>query len=234
MVSYEAGADFVAGWCSGGAAVIPCQPIDTILTRLQAGAPLFGQKTVASNHTTQQAKIFSVGFISSLWRGSIPMIRAVPVQNALMMSGYGIGKHLNEEHDADKVLLGVFVGGCLGGVIQSFLMSPIELIKVKQQVIGNSIVVTTSDVAREVFFLNNNRNAWRGLRARLLRDGIPHGVWFASYEYAKVYLEEENKTLLSSSKLLHDKLTIPLLLGSFAATMAWIVGYPLDLIKTKI
>jgi len=235
MISNEAWVDFVAGWCSGGAAVIACQPIDTILTRLQAGAPLLGQATAASSLTTLRPRISNFGVVSSLWRGSYAMVGAVPVQNALLMSGYGVGKRWSEEHAPDKVLFGVFVGGCFGGVLQSFLMSPVELIKVKQQVTGDSVVVATSNVARGIFSPSNKRGAWRGLGATLLRDGIPHGVWFASYEYAKNYLEEENRKVSSpSSKTLHDELTIPLLSGSFAATTAWIVGYPFDLIKTRI
>mmetsp|Transcript_20842 Transcript_20842/g.43506 ORF Transcript_20842/g.43506 Transcript_20842/m.43506 type:complete len:123 (+) Transcript_20842:167-535(+) len=66
-----------------------------------------------------------------------------------------------------------------------------------------------------------------------MRDGIPHGVWFASYEYAKTELtcyrlrEKESKTA-------EDDIAIPMISGAFAATTAWVVGYPADLIKTRI
>lgn len=96
-----------------------------------------------------------------------------------------------------------------------------------QQVVGKDVVAATSSVARG--FLSSS-GAWRGLGATLLRDGIPHGVWFASYEYAKSHLEENRKGTAQKG----DTVTIPLVSGAFAATVAWTVGYPFDLIKTRI
>ena len=55
------------------------------------------------------------------------MIGAVPVQNAVLMTGYGYGKRWtdnDEEHNNNNVLLGVFIGGTIGGIFQSFVMSP--------------------------------------------------------------------------------------------------------------
>jgi solute carrier family 25 carnitine/acylcarnitine transporter 20/29 len=81
------------------------------------------------------------------------------------MAGYGLGKR-------SETNWGVFVGGCTGGVVQSFLMSPVELIKVNQQVdVRKPFVSTTNQVARRLL----STYAWRGLGATLLRDGIPHG-----------------------------------------------------------
>lgn len=104
------------------------------------------------------------------------MISAVPMQNSLLMGGYGVGKKWAEGTEASQagVLRSVFVGGCCGGFLQSFLMSPVELMKVNQQVIGKS----TKDAGAElVHGLANSKKSWRGLNATLLRDGIPHGVW---------------------------------------------------------
>jgi hypothetical protein len=58
------------------------------------------------------------------------------------------------------------------------------------------------------------------------RDGIPHGVWFVSYDYCK--------TVLSSTEISNKEITVPMISGAFAATSAWLVGYPFDLIKTRI
>ena len=59
------------------------------------------------------------------------MIGAVPVQNALLMTGYGAGKRWSESSsgssDNSNLLLGVFVGGCTGGILQSFIMSPVRV-----------------------------------------------------------------------------------------------------------
>lgn len=154
-MSSEAWVDFVAGWVSGGVSVLACQPIDTVLTRLQANTAhvrsglvggvsnvsklsknMHPSSGAAAAVSLRPSNIFS-GMISnfgvtSLWRGSSAMIGAVPIQNALLMSGYGAGKRWSESSNESSngsnsgVLFGVFVGGCTGGVLQSFIMSPVR------------------------------------------------------------------------------------------------------------
>lgn len=140
--------DFFAGWCSGAAAIILCQPVDTVLTRLQANTTILTRKaaataslqgvdigmpigTGAATATLEFQGLISKAGTTSLWRGSTPMISTVPLQNALLMSGYGWGKRLSggsdegshcDGEDVNNQLLGVFVGGTTGGIIQSFLM----------------------------------------------------------------------------------------------------------------
>ena len=253
IVSKATLVDFVAGWCAGGAAVLACQPLDTVLTRFQAG-PRLATGTVTT--LVQQ-----YGW-TALWRGSSCMIGAVPFQNALLMGGYGIGKRwtdgqgLDDDHDADighgiinddytaaaaaggshgkqkslwsKYYLGIFCGGCVGGVFQSFLMSPVEMVKVTQQVSLNGTVgaAVSTSVGTNLF-----RRGWwsRGLNATLWRDGLPHGVWFVSYEYTKCELGRQLPNVPH-----HQDVTVPLLSGAVAATVAWTVGYPFDVIKTRI
>ena len=140
-MSDEAWVDFVSGWVSGGVSVLLCQPIDTILTRMQAKASIqsavVGAENIAPRSGAVSVNIFR-GMVSdfgvaSLWRGSSAMIGAVPIQNALLMTGYGAGKRLSESKgtsDGKYLLTGVFVGGCTGGILQSFVMSPVRIIDI--------------------------------------------------------------------------------------------------------
>jgi solute carrier family 25 carnitine/acylcarnitine transporter 20/29 len=179
------------------------------LTRWQAGL-------VEATSARSMAETF--GF-KALWRGASPMMSAVPLQNAILMGGYGIGQNYAEAKN-DR-LVAIFVGGCVGGALQSFLMSPVELVKVSQQCnLQANALATGKDVMREIF----TPNSWRGLNATLLRDGVPHGVWFLSYEIMKENL---------GAKLGEDSVAVPLISGAGAATVAWAVGYPADLIKTR-
>jgi len=232
--------DLIAGWASGAVSVTCTQPMDTVLTRIQAKVDLspntstaaakirvaninnsFGSRTI---HSTKSL-VMNSG-MPSLWRGSSAMIGAIPFQNALLMAGYGYGKRWCEEYNPNSVLLGVFVGGCTGGFVQSILMSPVELIKVNQQVAGKSLSSATSLVATGIF---SKSVAWRGLEATLLRDGIPHGVWFASYELMKQTLEKSEGLDKQDNAAF-----ISLFSGAFAAFTAWGVGYPFDIVKTRI
>lgn len=207
----DAWVDFVAGWCSGAAAVLACQPVDTLLTRWQAG--LVAPTATVRHATTAFA---STAGVTALWRGASPMIGAVPLQNALLMGGYGVGQAYSERYAPEYRRTAVFCGGLTGGILQSFLMSPVEGIKVAQQCAGQSL--------RGAIY---RTTAWqRGLGATLLRDGIPHGVWFVAYE--------ECKDGLQAVMGRDDPVVVPLLAGAGAATVAWAVGYPADLIKTRI
>jgi hypothetical protein len=89
-------------------------------------------------------------------------------------------------------------------------------------------------------FLNNKSNLWnRGLTATLLRDGIPHGCWFASYEYCKTIMSSSSSSEIydyeassnkndsdssssSSSSSFYKTVTVPVVSGAFAATAAWV------------
>ncbi len=224
--------DLVAGWASGGISVVCSQPVDTVLTRVQANkVDTIRPRSTSTYHITKH--FIGNNGISSLWRGSSAMIGAIPFQNAIMMAGYGYGKRWSEHHNPDNVLLGIFIGGCTGGIAQSFLMSPVELIKVNQQVIGRSLSSATNMIASDVASREMNI-AWRGLGATLLRDGLPHGIWFASYDYTKDYLEKLRKIDGNENVLLKSNSSIPLLSGAFAAFAAWAIGYPFDIIKTRI
>ena len=167
------------------------------------------------------------------------MISAIPLQNAILMGGYGVGQQYydgppQEERQNSTTsrqqqrLWAIFVGGCTGGVLQSFLMSPVELIKVLRQCQPTSS--SSSSSSSSSYLGSSTSSAWRrGLSATLLRDGIPHGVWFVSYEATKNYIvattsgdDESNQTVMA-----------PLVSGAVAATVAWAVGYPADVIKTR-
>lgn len=251
--SSELFVDFFAGWCSGAAAIILCQPVDTVLTRLQASSILtrnvsaglqgVGIASVVNGAATMELQgLVSRAGATSLWRGSAPMVSAVPLQNALLMGGYGWGKRLSgdgqedgKDKDTNDQLLGVFIGGCTGGVVQSFLMSPVELVKTRQQVAGRNMMTALSSVSRGVFSTSKSTSAWRGLNATLLRDGIPHGVWFVSYEMCKrrleTYYSEKDRYASTDTQ---SSFVVPLVSGAYAATVAWAVGYPFDIIKTRI
>merc|ERR1719223_1818556 len=68
------------------------------------------------------------------------------------------------------------------------------------------------------------------MAATLWRDVLPHGVWFASYDLAKNYLQKRQAAGAAPPTL---PVVSQLGAGAFAATMAWLVGYPFDVIKTR-
>ena len=73
-------ADFVAGWASGAVATLATQPVDLVITRLQAGTA----RSISGAISAEP--------ITALWRGMGPLLAVQPISNALMFVGYGAGK----------------------------------------------------------------------------------------------------------------------------------------------
>lgn len=176
------------------------------------------------------------------------MLWSVPAQNALLFAGNGAGLGWCSRDASDNTesppLWHVFTGGCIGGLVQSFIMSPVELVKVRLQLaeagaveiggavsrgasVGNIALATGVVRTFEVRGLLS-----RGLGATMGRDVFPHGVWFASYEGCKREFSEREGVRACDNGAL--SVGSQLAAGGIAATTAWFVGYPFDVIKTRV
>jgi len=219
--------DFVAGWVSGSVGVIMTHPLDYLTTRLQSGvAP---------------ASVFVRSPFQTLWRGLGPLLGTVPLNNALLFYGYGAGVHVAERQQVglSSSLVPIFLGGCAGGAAQSFLQSPVELLKVRLQLAEPGTVPSTGAVTAALLHEPSPHAGMmhvlsRGLGATLLRDVVPHGVWFATYEWAKRALTSRAAERTPSGEEVRLSTLAQLSAGATAATVAWVVGYPADVIKTRV
>lgn len=226
--------DFVAGWVSGVAGLALTQPVDFVLTRLQSAS---AESRSAMGHSSS---------LRSMFRGSMPLFATVPLNNAMLMYGYGLGKSAGEASGEGSNLIPVFLGGCAGGFVQSFLQSPVELIKVRLQLAAASQQPSAGALTLQLLRAPEASSAMstsaavppllsKGLYATLLRDVVPHGVWFTAYEWSKQMLERRAATSqpIGTADAPQLSAAAQLSAGAFAATAAWVVGYPADVIKTR-
>lgn len=203
-----------------------CQPVDTLLTKYQVATT---PKALRNSTPWVLARQYLWSQPRILWSGSTCMVSAVPFQNALLMTGYGWGKQAwcndkdteEQRSNYQKKIMGIFIGGMGGGMLQSFVTSPVEWIKVQQQLAGGGVstatTTSTASTSTAVLLRNLAGHPWRGLHATLWRDGIPHGVWFCSYEICKDAMETQER---------FDKVTTSLVSGAVAATVAWVRKQP--------
>jgi hypothetical protein len=83
-------------------------------------------------------------------------------------------------------------------------MSPVELIKVSLQCWTTTTMTTATASDNTTQTLIRHTREWypqlatRGLTATLLRDGIPHGVWFVAYDVCKTTLHNPETTTTST------------------------------------
>lgn len=216
--------DFVAGWFSGAVATLATQPIDLAVTRLQSG-----------NTQSLRTLVRGVDSLPVLWRGMLPLVAVTPLSNALMFLGYGAGKRAAEQVDGSSSVGPIFLAGCVGGFAQSFLQAPAELLKVRMQLAlePGRANLTTSAVVAELLRPSGHTHGApsqlsRGFIATVGRDMLPHGIWFAAY-----HMTRENLELRAAKRQEKLGLAEQLGAGTVAATLAWLAGYPFDVIKTR-
>lgn len=160
------------------------------------------------------------------------------MQNAMVFQMYAIlsrtfDKNLSPTEPPSY--RGVFLGGVGTGAIQSLLLSPVELVKIRLQLqrtinegTHNSRLHTGPlDIARSILRTEGLRGIYRGFTITVLRDAPAHGVYFWTYEYMKEHLHPGCRSNGQES------FRTMLMAGGLAGVASWISCYPLDVIKTR-
>lgn len=107
-------------------------------------------------------------------------------QNAAVFQIYAsLSKSINtSKADEPPSYKNVALAGVGVGAIQTLILCPVELVKIRLQVMsGPSIGPIT--MAKEIFNKEGIRGIYRGLSVTVLRDAPAHGVYFWTYEYTR-------------------------------------------------
>ena len=138
--------------------------------------------------------------------------------NAIIFGVYGnLYRRLSDDPDA---LLPHFVAGAGAGFAQSFICSPMELIKTRLQVQKDGRYNGTWDCLKQTVQKEGSRGLFKGLGLTCSREVPAFGAYFLTYE------------LLTGGG--HVSTAWMLLCGGLAGTISWIISYPQDVIKTRI
>ncbi|KAL3511797.1 hypothetical protein ACH5RR_024514 [Cinchona calisaya] len=224
------GREFVAGGLGGIAGIIAGYPLDTLRIRQQHASK--GSAITILRHVVSKEGPLA------LYRGMGAPLASVTFQNAMVFQIYAI---LSRAFDNDVPATyppsykGVALGGVGTGAIQSLILSPVELVKIRLQlqrnVTGNkysSIHRGPLDVARSIFQNEGLRGMYRGLTITVLRDAPAHGFYFWTYEYMREKLHP------GCRKKGQESFRTMLIAGGLAGVASWISCYPLDVIKTRL
>lgn len=142
------------------------------------------------------------------------------------------------------------VSGAVAGLAQSFLLSPVELVKIKMQ-IPDSGYTSTWQCTRDLInhhrefesherrmadtALRKHRRAFavltRGTWLTVLRDVPGVAAYFVGFEYICDCIRARSNQPVSSSG---DNLSVTSLLaaGGLAGCLSWVVTYPVDVVST--
>jgi len=157
------------------------------------------------------------------------------MQNAMVFQIYAILSRAFSSSDLvndPPSYKGVALGGFCSGAIQSMLLSPVELVKIRLQLqnIGQSIETQKGPmrVAKNIWKIEGLRGIYRGLGITMLRDAPAHGLYFWTYEYAREKLHP------GCRRSCEESLNTMLVSGGLAGVVSWVLSYPLDVIKTRL
>jgi solute carrier family 25 (mitochondrial carnitine/acylcarnitine transporter), member 20/29 len=132
------------------------------------------------------------------------------VQNAVVFQIYAsLSKSLNTtKEDEPPSYTNVALAGVGAGSIQTLLLCPVELLKIRLQLTSGPNIGPVT-MAKDIFNKEGFRGIYRGLTVTILRDAPSHGVYFWTYEYTREWLhpgcrktgEESLSTMLFSGGL---------------------------------
>lgn len=257
--------DFVAGTAGGMASLLVGQPFDTIKTRLQAqgaastliahtlsssspSSPLVHQSSaVSSSPRLYRSATDALGIIVreesflGLFKGVSGPILGVAAMNASIFGSYGLALRFQCRKPSDKATLWqTLLAGCASGVVSALITSPIELVKIREQVdtSGTGAQPQPLKVIKQLWNLGGlfgPQGLYRGFGVTCLRD-LGYGPYFLCYEIfnrllsslhqAKPIHGEERSMRLSNAELAVS--------GALGGVIAWLSTFPIDCIKTRM
>ncbi|CAO2815385.1 unnamed protein product [Amaranthus hypochondriacus] len=220
------GKEFVAGGFGGIAGIVAGYPLDTIRIRQQSS------NSGGSAMSIFRRVIASEG-PSALYRGMGAPLASVTFQNAVCFQTYAVLSRVCDNsvdlRDPPSYK-GVAIGGIGTGALQSLILSPVELLKIRLQLQQNGASTGKGPVHLAKTILNTEglRGLYRGLTITVLRDAPAHGFYFWTYEYTREKLHP------GCRKNGQESLNTMLVAGGLAGVASWVSCYPLDVIKTRL
>lgn len=218
------GREFVAGGFGGMAGVISGHPLDTLRIRLQQ----------PSNNTSAfrlLRNIIKSEGPSALYRGMGTPLASVTFQNAMVFQVYAVLSRAfdSSNHGDLPSYRSVALGGVGTGALQSLILSPVELLKIRLQ-LQNPETNQEGPVklAKRIIRREGIRGLYRGLTITVLRDAPAHGVYFWTYEYTREQLHP------GCRKSGQESLRTMLVAGGLAGVASWVCCYPLDVVKSRL
>jgi len=152
------------------------------------------------------------GFLR-LYRGLYTPLCTVALTNAVTFGVYGI----MSRNYGNLSTLEVTRNGVVSGTVRAFVISPIEVVKIQQQVHPARSLV---QVASEVWQCAGIRGFARGFTTTLTREPVAFGCYFSSFELLTRDRKESNVWLF--------------LAGGLAGICSWVTTYPQDVIKSRV
>jgi len=205
--------DFGAGCVGGAAGVLAGYPLDTVKVKIQT-QDISNGKMMYKGTFNCLSQIINKEGVRALYKGmSSPLIGVAGI-NAITFGAYGNVLRLLPNPDS---ISSVTFAGSAAGMIQSFIVSPMELIKTQMQVCGQNGI---TDAMKTIYTNGGLKGLSRGFGITVLREVPAFGVYFGSYEVMLRKFGDSTPVILTA--------------GGIAGILSWIFTYPQDVLKSRL
>lgn len=232
--------DFIAGCLGGCAGVAVGHPFDTVKVRLQT-QDFLNPKYRGTLHCF--ADTIQRESVRGLYKGMSSPMAGVAVINAIV---FGVQGNMARKMKDPDSLRSQTLSGATAGFFQSFISSPMELVKTRVQIqteAGAKDIATMStaatssstkcaarsymspmDCIRKIITTEGYKGIFRGQFITILRDVPAMSTYFFTYEY------------LSRAWSSNGCVSAPVVLaaGGMAGIASWVFTYPIDVVKSRI
>lgn len=192
---------FIKGAISGAAGILCSHPIDTIKSNIQDNKPVN----------------FKPRF---LFRGIVPPFFGMGLEKAIVFGVYhNTLNSLNQSSKNKKgnVTLNRCIAGSIAGFAASFVVTPIERLKILAQ-------TKTDKIGKNKIGKMGLAYLYQGLSSTFTREMPGFAIYFSVYESMKDNIStQRNLTMIDH-----------FVMGGISGFLAWFFIYPQDIVKTRI
>lgn len=173
--------DLVAGTAAGVALTIVGHPFDTVKVRMQTATRFRSALDVVTQTVRREGPL-------ALFKGMGSPMATIPIINACVFASYAQGRDFFQKEGEELTLGEIALAGAYSGMLNSFIVGPVELIKTRLQIQyseGTKSFTGPIDCIQHILRSSGIKGLFRGMAATIYREVPGYGGQFFTYEYLK-------------------------------------------------
>jgi len=225
--------EFLCGCIGGFTQVIIGQPFDIVKVRLQTQT---AENKMYNSMMDCVTKIWKLEGPAAFYKGTLPPLMGVGACVAIQFGILETCKRFFQSLQSSSKELDlkyVMMSGSVAGFANASIAIPAEHLRIRMQIQKSDGVTalqyrSSMDCARQIYRAHGIQGIFKGTNITLMRESLSVGLYFLTYEAVlrRLLKPGQERSELGAAKLMGA--------GALAGYAFWIVGFPLDLLKTKI
>lgn len=223
--------NFILGGIAGSVGATLVYPIDLVKTRMQnQRSNVVGEALMYKNSLDCAKKVFQKEGFFGFYSGLVPQLLGVAPEKAIKLTFNDLIRNLSQDEKGHVPVPAEILAGATAGGAQVVFTNPLEIVKIRLQVQGesandpNKVRMGAVQIIRRLGLLG----LYKGASACLLRDIPFSAIYFPAYAHLKSDLFGQTTP---DKKLSFGQL---ILAASIAGIPSAFLTTPADVIKTRL